>query len=221
MLWTCEERSSEWFNSSSIIEICCELLRKLSEWLEKSYCPNYFITEANLYYEPSSSETIKLLEWTVRQLNKFRNSEILCHWFVENYILPSIRGRLTLTGPIPHFVDCMLYLIEFWKVIQFESLDFYFYQSFAFANARCRSIIKQRYISGLRTSLKMAYASRNEEFILNISLRNLPVSQDVSCFTYYDILLHILQAAYGLGCGEISWDSSLVVEFVKRSFDEV
>ena len=31
MLWTCEEMSPEWWNSSSVIAICCELLKLLAE----------------------------------------------------------------------------------------------------------------------------------------------------------------------------------------------
>ena len=49
---------------------------------------------------------------------------------------------------------------------------------------------------------------------IHTRLRDLSTIQNVLCFTYYDILLYILHAAYGLGCGEISWDSNLFVEFV-------
>ena len=62
MLWTCEEMSPEWWNSSSVIAICCELLKKLSEWLKRRYCPNYFIPEANLFHEPSSSTMLERLK---------------------------------------------------------------------------------------------------------------------------------------------------------------
>src|SRR6218665_1995250 len=83
MLWTCEEMSPEWWKSASIIAICSELLHKLSEWLKKRHCPNYFIPEANLFQDQSNS---RILEGILRQINKFQNFEILCYWFVENYI---------------------------------------------------------------------------------------------------------------------------------------
>src|SRR6218665_436191 len=43
MLWTYEEMSPEWWNSSSVIAICCDLLQMLSEWLKMRHFPNYFI----------------------------------------------------------------------------------------------------------------------------------------------------------------------------------
>src|SRR6218665_1672990 len=46
MLWTCEEMSAEWWNSSSAIAICSELLKKLSDRLKKRHCPNYFIARS-------------------------------------------------------------------------------------------------------------------------------------------------------------------------------
>ena len=33
-------------------------------------------------------------------------------------------------------------------------------------------------------------------------------------FTYHYKLLYVLHIAYGLGCGEISWDGNLFIEFV-------
>src|SRR6218665_712283 len=105
MLWTCEEMSAEWWISSTIISICSELLQRLLESLKKRFFPNYFIPEANLFQVQANST---ILEKTVRQLNKFRNAEILCNWFVEKYILFFIRGHLVLMEKMPHFVDCML-----------------------------------------------------------------------------------------------------------------
>ena len=123
MLWTCEEMPPEWWNSSSVIATCCELLKKLAEWLKKRHCPNYFIPEANLFHEPSSSTITDKIE---RRLNEFCNSGLLCHWFIENYILPFIGRYFKLKSTMevmPHFVEYMLPLFEFWKVSELESLD--------------------------------------------------------------------------------------------------
>ena len=65
MLWTCEEMSPEWWNSSSVIAICCELLKKLSEWLKRRYCPNYFIPEANLFHEQWNPKMCEKSESTI------------------------------------------------------------------------------------------------------------------------------------------------------------
>ena len=113
-----------------------------------------------------------------------------------------------------HFMDYMLSLIEFWKANDSESLDFLFYCTFTYSHNNSRNIIKKGYSSGLRNSLTLGYYSRCFELRKYNRSIDLPTIQNVSCFTYYDILLHLLNAAYGLGCGEISWDSSLFVELV-------
>src|SRR6218665_1883680 len=87
MLWTCEETPPEWWNSSSAIAICCQLLKKLSTWMKRIHCPNYFIPEANLFHEPSNPTILENIEI---QIMEFCNSDILGRWFVENYITPSI-----------------------------------------------------------------------------------------------------------------------------------
>src|SRR6218665_1875691 len=68
MLWSCEEKPPEWWDSSSAIAICCELLKKLLEWLKKGYCPNYFIPEANLFHKQWNH---KLRSHIEAQLYKF------------------------------------------------------------------------------------------------------------------------------------------------------
>src|SRR5688572_22489016 len=133
MLWTCETMSSEWWNSASVIEISCELLKKLSEWLRRRYFPNYFIPEANLFHEPSS---FGILGKTERRLNEFCNSGILCHWLVENYIQPFIRthvkGVKTINDRIvtPHLKDYKEALFKLWKALKFKSFDILFSAGF-------------------------------------------------------------------------------------------
>ena len=205
--------SPEWWNSSSVIAICCELLKKLSEWLKKRHCPNYFIPEANLFHEPSSSTILDKIE---RRLNEFCNSGFLCHWFIENYILPFIQRHFRLKSTMevmPHFADYILPVLEFWKVSELKSLDILILSTFANSHHNCRPIIKRGLSSGLRQSLKLGYHSRCLVHAKNGIPLDLPTIQNVLCFTYYDNLLLILQIAYGLGCGDISWDSSLFVEF--------
>src|SRR6218665_2303363 len=127
MLWTCEDMSTEWWNVPSVISICCELLKTISECLKRRFFPNYFIPEGNLFQDQASS---KILEETVIQLNKFQNSKILCHWFVENYILFFIRRHFKPRGKMSHFVDYLLPLFEIWKVNQLRTLKLYSSKSF-------------------------------------------------------------------------------------------
>ena len=204
MLWTCEEMSPEWLNSASVIKICTELLKRLAKWLKSKHCSNFFIPEANLFHEPSSS---KVLEKIDRRLNEFCNLEILSNWFVENYILSYSRRHhmLNITMEVlPHY---MLFLPEFWELSQLKLLDFYFYTAFTYSHENSRSILKYRFISGLHQCFKTGYKFSSLQLKEDLRQGDLPTLQNVLCFTYYDIQLYILHAAYGLDYEEISWDS--------------
>src|SRR6218665_3798557 len=126
MLWTCEEMPPEWWNSSSVIVKCCELLKKLSKWVKERHCPNYFIPEANLFHEPSRSTILFKIE---RRIYEFYNSEVLCRWFVENYIAPLFSSDLPVGGTIKatlHFVNSVLLdrILELRKGLKSKSLEF-------------------------------------------------------------------------------------------------
>src|SRR6218665_1774459 len=173
MLWTCEDMLPEWWNFSSVISICCELLQRLSEWLKRRFFPNYFIAEANLFKDQASSI---ILEKTVRQLNKFRNSRILCHWFVENYILFFILRHFKPMEEMPHFVDYMLLLVELWNVNRPKSLGFYFMKSFAVSHGNCRYTVKLGLNSGLRQCLMRQNMCRSIEFVEHMLPTNLKLN---------------------------------------------
>src|SRR5678816_3230678 len=83
MLWSCEEMSPEWWNSSSVIKICCNLLETLSKWLKETICRNYFIPQANLFHEHFSR---RVVDDTVKKMIHFCESDILSFWFVEHYM---------------------------------------------------------------------------------------------------------------------------------------
>ena len=85
MLWSCEEMSPEWWNSSTVIELCCNLLKKLAKWLKKTSCPNYFISQANLFHEHFNR---KIVDETAKKLICYCDSSILSRWFVEHYMQP-------------------------------------------------------------------------------------------------------------------------------------
>src|SRR6218665_2935050 len=85
MLWSCEEMSPEWWNSLSVIKICCNLFKTLSKWLKETNCPNYFIPRANLFHDRFNSEIVRE---TINRLNYYSNSDILSLWFMVHYIHP-------------------------------------------------------------------------------------------------------------------------------------
>src|SRR6218665_1607661 len=214
MRWTCEEMSPKWWNSASIISICCELLNRLAEWLKKTYCRNYFIPEANLFQDLSSS---KILAETATQLNNYSNSGILSHWFLENYILIFIRRHFKPMTKMPNIVDYMLSVSRLFKLNQLHSLQFYFYKLFAYSHVNCRNLVRKGLNVGMRQCLTMQYKCRRfgtMDLKTNARKRDRTAIQDVSCFMYHGNLLYILHIAYSLGCDEISWDGSLWLEAI-------
>src|SRR6218665_1383819 len=194
MLWTCEKMSTDWWNSSSVIAICCELLKMLSEWLKKRHCSNYFIPEANLFHDPSSSEIIAEAE---RRVNEFSNCEILCRWFVNNYILPFIRKHKPIEE-MPHFMAYVLPFCEFWKANELESLEIYFYTTFNYSYKCYRYVIKNGLNSGLRQVFSRGSKLRSYDLRAHPKQINVPTVQNVLCFTYYNRQLCILHTVYGL-----------------------
>src|SRR6218665_4121479 len=100
--------SSEWWNSSSVIAICCELLKRLSEWLKRRHFPNYFIPEANLFNLPVRSAR---LEKTERQLNELCNCVSLSNWFLGNCILPFTREYIESGDTISSTPNIVRYIL--------------------------------------------------------------------------------------------------------------
>jgi len=213
MLWTCEEMSPEWWNSSCIISICCELLRKLSDWLKRRYFPNYFIPEANLFHEPSTSTT---LDKTERRLNEFCNSGTLWQWFLENYLMSFFRTSFKIPTHVDITSQFEEYMVEYLylrRVRLGKSLDLALFNKFEDSHRNCRLAIKCGG-SGLRRCLKFAQNGGVNTKIVG-KMTYLQTITKVLCFKYYDILLFILHVAYALCYEELSLDSSLFVEFVE------
>ena len=116
MLWSCEEMSPKWWNSSFVIEICCNLLEKLARWLKEKRCRNYFIPQANLFHKGMNK---KLVDETIGRLNKVSKFGSLNVWFAYEYISPIVKIVLTsedTTEPeidVEHF---MLRICKFWML---------------------------------------------------------------------------------------------------------
>src|SRR6218665_866164 len=223
MLWTCEEMSPEWWESSSVISICCELLKKLSEWLERGRCSNYFIPEANLFHEPSKPA---ILDKIKRRLNEFRSSGILCGWFFKNYILSFTRTYFKAENTIeltctPNFLDFVIYrrpLLKFRKTRQSKSLDLLL--SLGLMNSKCYFcfLIRCKTKMKLRTFSRYMFYNRKLDLISNRLMSILAIPEKVWCFNYFDTTLISLNAVYGLGCGLFSWDSDLFSDYVEGLF---
>src|SRR6218665_2013880 len=207
MLWTCEETLPDWWISCSAIEICCELLKRLLEWIKRRYCPNYFISEANLFY--ASWDSTKL-EKSERLLYDFHKPGRLCDWFLENYIQPIIyefQSTITVEEPFD-FVDHMLRLIEFRKANTSKSLDYLFYRGYMYCHYKISGLINLRFKGGLSKCLLSACYVRKFDSLLYRPQSILPTTDNDCCFTNNVYSLQIVN-------GSMSWGSELFLEFVK------
>lgn len=67
MLWSCEKKSSEFWNESSIETSVNELVCDLIEWLINGCCPNYFIPSNNMFDHPMDNVdlTVQMLSTSI------------------------------------------------------------------------------------------------------------------------------------------------------------
>src|SRR6218665_1072145 len=213
MLWACEQKSPEWWNSSSVISICSELLKMLSKLFKRNYCPNYFIPEANLFHK---HPILKIVEKFEKRLDEFCNSGVLCNWFVENYILSFIRKHVEPTSKwttMTHYIYYMPHILETWEVSDLRSLDHYFKMTLMGCYGNSRPAIKQGLNSGLRNSFAAEHKSIGLKMDGNWKMRYLPTTQFLG-MAYYGIMLHMLETVHGLDCEDFSWNSQLFLAFV-------
>ena len=210
MLWTCEEMPPEYWDSASVITICCELLQKLSLWLRRKNCPNYFIPEANLFHESLNPTK---LEETKSRLQQFSAAHVLCRWFVENYIQPFIITYFKCNADITisHLKQSMGHVFESRKANELSSLDVLFSTRFLYSHKEFRCNIEKAGRADTRHILKLKCHTTK----LHSERYQLTTILNVLCFMYYDTLLSLSHLAHGLGSREISWESSFVVDLVK------
>ena len=83
MLWACERKSPDWWESHRVLGLCSKLLNTLMLWIRKKHCSHYFIPEWNLFdctmKESKREDTIK----TLRILADVRH---LTEWFRMHYV---------------------------------------------------------------------------------------------------------------------------------------
>ena len=81
MLWACELKSTVWWQSQCVIDICSKLLNILKMWLFKRCLPHYFVPEWNLF-NVSDSKIRNLTE----SLEQYSDRQNLAIWFQCNYV---------------------------------------------------------------------------------------------------------------------------------------
>jgi len=146
MLWSCEEKSTDWWNSSSVIKICCKLLKILEHCLKVKRCRNYFIPQTNLFHRHFIR---KNFDETSKQLMYYSNSENLSLWFVENYMQPSFLDAID--AKCSHDVlslDHMSKALESKKASYPKSFDLYLSARFVFVAASANESNPEKFVIG-------------------------------------------------------------------------
>ena len=81
MLWQCEQRPWSWWNSRSLMGICCDLLKIMFDWLTVKLCRNYFIKDCNLFDHEMNESNSKLI---LSKLSEYTDRNRVTDWFNEN-----------------------------------------------------------------------------------------------------------------------------------------
>ena len=93
MLWSCERKSPDWWESSCVLDLCSKLLHTLMEWIRRLHCPHYFIPEWNLF-DFAMKETRCV--HTVENIQNHANIRHLTEWFRVNYVSKVFSNYLSL-----------------------------------------------------------------------------------------------------------------------------
>ena len=94
MLWQCEQRPWSWWNSRSLIEICCNLLKIMFYWLKEKNCKHYFIRNCNLFDREMNESNLNIV---LSKLLEYTYTNRLTDWFERNYLQVWNDNRAELT----------------------------------------------------------------------------------------------------------------------------
>src|SRR6218665_2497959 len=170
MLWSCEEMSPEWWNSLSVIKIVCNLFQRLSKWLKETRCPNYFISQANLFHDRFNREKVNE---TINRLIHYSDSETLSIWFMAHYLksgclddffLDAFDAKRThdLTSCV---YELMLQTCETMKADQAKAIDRYVSTMFVVVVESSRNeadnCIKMKSVDFFKNTTRIIFASEN------------------------------------------------------------
>ena len=77
MLWSMEDEPTHWWVENRVIAVCCHLLDKLGDMVDKKSCPNYFLPDVNLFELFDSDAEY----FTREKIRLFCNRDALIYWF--------------------------------------------------------------------------------------------------------------------------------------------
>jgi len=192
MLWSCEEMSSEWWNSLSVIKICCNLLQKLSKWVKETRCPNYFIPQANLFHDRFNRE---IVNETINILTHYSYLDILSLWFLEHYLKPQFPVIFDFTRCVRKHTLRICTLMKEYKL---QSIDSYL-------SALIVIVVRTtREATTMRSKMKCFDLFKYGLRVGHLYNSEYPPSAEIeSCFWTYSSMLYILQSAHSLCFNEL------------------
>src|SRR6218665_3416346 len=211
MLWSCEQMLPECWISTSVIEICCNLLQTVVKWLIQKRCPNYFIPDANLFHEHFNQ---KVVDETVKRLTYFCDSNILSLWFVEHYMRPVVPHMVNerCNDDVWKHVDrYLLHTCDAMKAAEPYSIDIYFSLRFTSVVDEAAQVAKD----GTKFSNFSKYMPRIVQ-VLSDRYAFSPSIEVESCFYFYGTTLRLLPAARLLECRKIQYDSEWFLEVIRQ-----
>src|SRR6218665_1892739 len=208
MLWSCEEVSPEWWNSSSVVQLCCSLLRKLEKWLKETTCRNYFIADANLFHKYFNK---KIVNETTIKLVYYSNSDILSLWFLEHYMQPRFPGMFN-ANCTHDGIGCE-YLLAIREVMKASNpifIDIYFSTRFLFVAVSLRESCREVSVCVFKYSLRFVIPlGDNMSYFL-------PAADYESCYWFFASMLLMLNAASLLECKELDYGSDIFLEVIRQ-----
>ena len=103
MLWNYELRSSDWWDSKYLIDICLVMLDLLTMMLRLNNLQSYFINHScNLFdFDPNSPG----YKHTVKKLIFFCNRNELTEWFKLHYFRNHLEQESEITGELGFFIS--------------------------------------------------------------------------------------------------------------------
>jgi len=88
MMWACERKPPEWWETIPVTGIMCQLLRLLAKWLHAGEVKNYFVPKSNIYIANHfRRETTDAL---IYRLNAYSEADMNV-WFIDKYLRNAVQ----------------------------------------------------------------------------------------------------------------------------------
>lgn len=216
MFWSCEQRSDDWWTDLCVIDICCDLLKELSQHLNHRHMPNYFVPEANLFGH-KMDETV--VGETLALIDQFCYPETLGDWFFDNYIKCSrsiLRGIELTAFPINPDKNKGKKRTAREIVSRYEHEIFEYYFTDAFFNmlteaaAFCKLNDEAATSSSSQDDAFQINQSRDEGIHFDEEL--FTRTTDDSWFQHFAPVLMLLFAEYLHACRGMSYDKDVLID---------